>query len=1086
MILGLPRLERLIYKKAGSKNIVLQVLAIRKNINASVTGNTRSGIKITDSGTEYYLTKNKADRPENINYILTTNIKPTENKINNGKAVIKDWIKHPDYKEYTPDEIINSWENSFSYIEENIQKRIKGLRQPQIGALHMIMGHLKLPLETGNIVLPTGTGKTETMLSALVANKCKKLLVVVPSDSLRKQISEKFLTFGLLQDKEFKIIAENALRPAVGVMKQGFNSVDELKEFVEKSNVLISTMDILTGMPPEQNAILVSECSQVFIDEAHHVKASTWNSFKTSFPHEKVIQFTATPFRNDGKRLDGKILFNFPLKEAQRQGYFKQIDFLPVRIYDTEKADEEIADKAVGRLKEDIGKGYNHILMARCATKERARKVFELYRKHKDLKPVILYSGATGFKETYERIIKKEAKIIVCVDMLGEGFDLPELKIAAFHDIRKSLPITLQFAGRFTRTKHDEELGNASFIANLADLDVREELADLYSRDADWNQILSDISYGRIQDEVEYKQLISGFTKLNDSKIPFQNIKVKLSTVVYKNKTDSWFPSNFKAGISKYDDLPYKFDDLNRDENILIIITADKSDVEWVENKDIFQLNWNIIVAYWETRNNLLFINSSDNSSLYYDLAKAIMGDKVELVRGIDVFKAFHNVKRIRLQNVGLRYFLGKNERFRMMVGSDVAEALSMAERKKGEKAFVMGIGFEYGEPVNLGASYKGRIWTKQEDDLKGFKTWCIALGNKLINPAIDSDQVLKDTLVPANISKVPDVYPVWIDWDIEMYLFSEAKFRFEINGEYVDLSSADLSIVDPTPGGPLKFSVKSENNEAQYELELYENTTGDDSYPDFRINQLTAITANVTFGAKSMPAKDFFAKYVPTIWFADGSALTGNEYVELKQVITVYPKKAIEGWDWTGVNLNAESQHVNPLIQDSIQYKVIQELNQQDFDVIYDDDYSGEIADVIAMKLYPDRLKVNLYHLKYAIDGVVSNQVKNLYEVCGQAQKSIHWKHKKGSDFINHLLRRKTKVRNNYRRSRIEKGVEKDIEKLLSIVKREIPVEFEIYIVQPGFSKANASEEILTLLGVTENYIKEIAGINLKVIASA
>ncbi len=1083
MILELPRLERLIHTKVGSKNVIKQVLSKDKKINVSIVNSTRSGVKVSSNGIVYYLTKNKSNIPDDISHVLLTNIKPTEEKIRNGEIEIRQWLKHPDFKEYSIREILDSWENSFSYVEEDAIKNIKGLRQPQIGALHMIMGHLKLPHDTANIVLPTGTGKTETMLSALIANRCQKLLVVVPSDSLRKQIAEKFLTLGLL--KEFKIIKETALCPAVGIMKQGFASTDEFKEFIDKSNVLVSTMDILTGMSPEQNAILVANCSQVFIDEAHHVKASTWNLFKNSFPTEKIIQFTATPFRNDGKRLDGKILFNFPLREAQKQGYFKQIDFLPVRIYDAEKADKEIADKAIQRLRDDMVKGFNHILMARCATKERAKKVFELYKMHDDLKPVVLYSGVPNFKETYEKIIKKETKAIVCVDMLGEGFDLPELKIAAFHDIRKSLPITLQFAGRFTRTKHDEELGNASFIANLADLDVREELADLYSRDADWNQILSDISYGRVQDEVEFKELMSGFSKLNDSKIPFQNIKVKLSTVVYKNKTDSWFPSNFKAGIQKYDDRLYKFDDLNRDENILIIITADKTDVEWVNNKDIFQINWNIIVAYWETRNNLLFINSSDNSSLYQDLAKAIVGDNAELIKGIDVFKAFYNVKRIRLQNVGLRYFLGKNERFRMMVGSDVAEALSMAERKKGEKAFVMGIGFEHGEPVNLGSSYKGRIWSKKEDDLKGFKNWCISLGNKLVNQAIDSDQVLKETLVPTNIFEVPDVYPVWIDWDIEMYLFSETKFRFEINGEFVDLSSAELSIVDPIPGSPLKFSVKTENNEAQFELQLFQNTSGDDAYADFRIIQLSAITAIVKFGSKSMLAKDFFAIYVPTIWFADGSALTGNEYVELKQMINVFPKETIEILDWNGVNLSAESQHVNPLIQNSIQYKVIQKLINEDFDIVYDDDYSGEIADIIAMKLYPDKLKVNLYHLKYAIDGVVSNQINNLYEVCGQAQKSIHWKHKKGTDFINHLLRRKIKTRNNYTRSRIEKGAEKDIEKLLSIVKREIPVEFEIYIVQPGFSKANASNEILTLLGVTENYIKEIAGINLKVISS-
>lgn len=50
-------------------------------------------------------------------------------------------------------------------------------------------------------------------------------------------------------------------------------------------------------------------------------------------------------------------------------------------------------------------------------------------------------------------IRERKTRIIVCVDMLGEGFDLPELKIAAFHDVKKSLAATLQLAGRFTRTK---------------------------------------------------------------------------------------------------------------------------------------------------------------------------------------------------------------------------------------------------------------------------------------------------------------------------------------------------------------------------------------------------------------------------------------------------------------------------------------------------------------------------------------------------------------------------------------------------------------------------------------------------------
>lgn len=52
--------------------------------------------------------------------------------------------------------------------------------------------------------------------------------------------------------------------------------------------------------------------------------------------------------------------------------------------------------------------------------------------------------------------------------MLGEGFDLPELKIAAFHDVRKSLPITLQLIGRFTRYRSD--LSTAKAVVNIVTL----------------------------------------------------------------------------------------------------------------------------------------------------------------------------------------------------------------------------------------------------------------------------------------------------------------------------------------------------------------------------------------------------------------------------------------------------------------------------------------------------------------------------------------------------------------------------------------------------------------------------------------
>jgi hypothetical protein len=80
-------------------------------------------------------------------------------------------------------------------------------------------------------------------------------------------------------------------------------------------------------------------------------------------------------------------------------------------------------------------------------------------------------------------------------------------------------------------------------------ISMRAELADLYATDADWNEILSDASSGQVKEQIEFKDFMSGFKKLNNANIPFQNIRPKLSTVVYKNKTNAWNPGDFQRNF---------------------------------------------------------------------------------------------------------------------------------------------------------------------------------------------------------------------------------------------------------------------------------------------------------------------------------------------------------------------------------------------------------------------------------------------------------------------------------------------------------------------------------------------------------
>src|SRR6476469_9999247 len=73
-----------------------------------------------------------------------------------------------------------------------------GLRPPQVGAVYAALAHWTVSPAPATIVMPTGTGKTETMLALLVSQRLERLLVVVPNYALRTQLWEKFLTLGLL------------------------------------------------------------------------------------------------------------------------------------------------------------------------------------------------------------------------------------------------------------------------------------------------------------------------------------------------------------------------------------------------------------------------------------------------------------------------------------------------------------------------------------------------------------------------------------------------------------------------------------------------------------------------------------------------------------------------------------------------------------------------------------------------------------------------------------------------------------------------------------------------------------------------
>jgi hypothetical protein len=174
--------------------------------------------------------------------------------------------------------------------------------------------------------------------------------------------------------------------------------------------------------------------------------------------------------------------------------------------------------------------------------------------------------------------------------MLGEGFDLPELKIAAFHDIRKTLALTLQLAGRFTRKRPD--LGNATFIANTADVSVQDELRKLYTRDPDWNVLLPQLSERTIGEQVSLQEFFRGFTAFTKD-IPLKTIRPATSTVVYRTTCQKWMPHNFRDGLPAFNSYERIFETVNHAEHTLVIVAVRRVALPWTSVEDFFSWNGN-------------------------------------------------------------------------------------------------------------------------------------------------------------------------------------------------------------------------------------------------------------------------------------------------------------------------------------------------------------------------------------------------------------------------------------------------------------------------------------------------------------
>lgn len=978
-----------------------------------------------------------------------------------------------------------SWLNGFRYVgEDEVAEGRIGLRRPQMGALHAIHAHWSTSKDVATVVMPTGTGKTETMLATLISARCARVLVLVPTDALRTQVAQKFFSLGILKDPRATLLQPGVVRPVVGMLLKKPATHEEVDEFFLQCNVVVTTSALAGRCSPEVQERMAELCSHLFIDEAHHAEAATWKRFKSHFKGRRLIlQFTATPFREDGQPLDGKIIYVYPMRQAQAEGYFKPIRFSSVYAFNSARADRDIAEKVIEELHADAT-GL-HVAMARVSTQARATEVHAVYASFGEFNPVIIHSGLkeTEIDAAGKKLEIGESRIVICVDMLGEGFDMPELKIAAFHDLRKSLAVTLQLAGRFTRAR--EDLGEPVFIANTADVNLKEELRALYTQDPDWNLLLPHLSEGAIGQELEAQRFMGGFVGQLDE-IPLTEIQPAASMVVYRTQCARWTPGGYKAAFKGSSDAEQVYPILNETERMLVVIAARRQGVPWTDISTVDGVAWELCIAIWDADKALLYIHGSANNGNYSDFAKALCGDNVELIKAPDVFRVLAGINRLMLTNVGLDEQLGRQIRYTGRMGPDVGALLADTTLATTTKAVLAGVGFENGGPTSIGAGKRGRVWSNLRLRVDQFAVWCKNVGFKIDDPNIDPEQVLRGTLIPTLIDSRPATVPVGVDWPVEILDYVESATTISFGTTHnQQLTNVSIELGDYSDQGPIVLKVSCDQQEVQVRL----NFVGGGKNADFAFVYEGAARATIKRG-KEYDLCAFLTEYPPTIWFADGARLDGNVFIQLRTNVTLYSRDRLVVLDWTNIDLAKESQREERR-PDSIQFRMIEHVKADGrHEILMDDDGKGEAADIVGISLdsltLPKLIKVDLYHCKYSSGPEPGSRIGDMYEVCGQAQRSVLWMHNKDrqTDLFAHLLKREALRTENGRATRFEVGTRERLVQIRNL-SRTCRVTIRVFIVQPGLSKAKAADHQLAVLGVTEKFLQETYQVPLQVYCS-
>jgi hypothetical protein len=368
-------------------------------------------------------------------------------------------------------------------------------------------------------------------------------------------------------------------------------------------------------------------------------------------------------------------------------------------------------------------------------------------------------------------------------------------------------------------------------------------------------------------------------------------------------------------------------------------------------------------------------------------------------------------------------------------------------------------------------------VWSHEEArDIHDWVQWARRVGPAIADESISLNSVMSGFLLPEEAKERPPYVPLAVEWPYELMATISASRSLSHVGQAYTFLDSELQLIDHTSTGPLAFEVVTPGWRLGYEY-VFQT----DELPVIRpLGDDGQVTTPK--GAESLSA--FLTRNGLQVTFEDDLILVARGYLlRPDRARHLFPSDALQPIDWAGIDITKESQG-SGRDPSTVQYRAIEVLaSEEDWEVVIDDDGTGELADVALMRRRDDDLEVLLVHCKFSSKPEPGARIEDLYDVCGQAMKMN--RAKSIPDQLARRLFRREQDRQAKGRTGIIRG---DVSLLGKIVQeaRHRRLDVTVAIVQPGASKALMSDDMRALLGATERFLMETYGMKLRVLCSS